>query len=223
MLTWWDSLSLLGQVFACLALPATAVMLIQSILLLFGFAGGQDTDMDADADMDFDVDIDTDFDVDMGADGDAPADFSSAGHDHLAEVPDHGLALFTVRGIVGFFAVGGWVGIVCTKLNASALVSVLVAVAAGWVTLYALAALMRAARNLQSSGNLRLDYAVGKQATVYLTVPAGGSAEGKVNLVLQERYCEIKAVTLGRALPTGSVVTVVGVRGDALVVEAIAS
>lgn len=212
MVTWWNSLSVLGQVFACLAAPATVVMLIQSVMLLFGFAGGSDSD--ADADMDADVDLD----------GDAQGDMDPGAHDAGAgDVPDHGLALFTVRGIVAFFAVGGWVGILCTSLHVAPVLSVLLAVLAGWATLYALALLMRAALKLQSSGNLRPEYAVGKQATVYLTISAGGTADGKVNLVLQERFCEMKAITLGEAIPTGRTVTVVGIKGDALVVEAIPS
>ena len=43
MLAWWNSLTILEQVFACIAIAATVVLIIQSILLLFGigFGGGE--------------------------------------------------------------------------------------------------------------------------------------------------------------------------------------
>ena len=46
MLEWWNGLSLISRVFACIAVPATAVML-QTILLLIGIGGG-DSDFDPD-------------------------------------------------------------------------------------------------------------------------------------------------------------------------------
>ncbi len=60
MIEWWESLTLLQQIFTCMAVPATLILIIQSILLLFGIGfGGGDGDA-GDISSDFDSDIDTD-------------------------------------------------------------------------------------------------------------------------------------------------------------------
>ena len=58
MLEWWNWLSLISRVLAWIAVPATAVMLLQTILLLIGIGGGGDSDFDADGgEVDFDTGI----------------------------------------------------------------------------------------------------------------------------------------------------------------------
>ena len=42
IIDWWNSLSLVSQVFACVAIPATMILLIQTLLLFFGV--GEDAD-----------------------------------------------------------------------------------------------------------------------------------------------------------------------------------
>ncbi len=56
MVAWWDSLSLAGQIYAAIAIPATVVMLVQAILLLVGV--GIDGDVDGDGVPDADLDSD---------------------------------------------------------------------------------------------------------------------------------------------------------------------
>lgn len=46
MLAWWNSLSEVSKIFSAVAIPATAIMLIQTLLLFFGV--GADTDIDGD-------------------------------------------------------------------------------------------------------------------------------------------------------------------------------
>lgn len=56
MVNWWNSLPLSQQIFALIAIPATAIMLVQALLLLVGV--GLDTDIDGDGVPDADVDHD---------------------------------------------------------------------------------------------------------------------------------------------------------------------
>ena len=71
--------------------------------------------------------------------------------------------------------------------------------------------LMRSMLKLQSSGNLEPKNAVGKAGVVYITIPGERSGSGKVNLLVQERFAEMDAVTDGEPIPTGREVIVVGV------------
>ena len=42
MIEWWNSMDLVGQIFALIAVPSTLVLVVQTILLLVGI-GGDDT------------------------------------------------------------------------------------------------------------------------------------------------------------------------------------
>ena len=39
MAEWWSSLGITGQVFACVAIPSTLLLVIQTVMLFFGFVG----------------------------------------------------------------------------------------------------------------------------------------------------------------------------------------
>ena len=199
MAAWWSGLSLMGRIFSAIAIPATLIMVLQTILLLF-----------ADGDADTDVDTDADFDPgDVGGDGEA--DFPAG----------DGLRLLTVRGIVAFFAVGGWTGVWFASMRRPLAVTVLAAAAAGFAALYGVAYLFRQARKLQSSGNLDLHNAIGLVGQVYIPIPPRGCGRGKINLIVQERLCELDAENAGDiALKSGESVVVCGLAdGQTVVVK----
>ncbi|MCE5236409.1 MAG: hypothetical protein ABFC62_08355 [Clostridiaceae bacterium] len=218
MAEWWDSLSAVQRVFAYFALPATLVLIIQSVLVLFGM--GHDS---ADAGHGG-VDV-----------GHAHADFGHAhadvGHAHggLGHAHAHGheddgsdgFALFSIRGLVAFFSVGGWAGIVLDGAGAGLVLTVLASLAAGFAALYLVALLFRLTAKLQSSGNIELSNAVGKSAKVYIPIPGGERGTGKVTLTLQERFVECDALTRApQGLKTGEFVRVTAVvNANTLVVE----
>lgn len=191
MINWWNSLPALEQIFATIAIPATVVLVIQSLLLMFGLGFGGDADVNMDGHVDS---------MDAGS-GD-------------------GLALFTVRGIVAFFAVGGWTGMVMAKY-APPWIAIVAAFLAGSVALVALAYLFKAMFKLQSSGNLDNKNAIGKAAKVYIPIPASGGGQGKITVLVQERLVELSAITREAVpLKTGEIVTICDILDDETVVVA---
>ena len=48
MLNWWNSLDALQHFFAYVAIPATLILCIQTVLLLFGLGAGGDGEVDSD-------------------------------------------------------------------------------------------------------------------------------------------------------------------------------
>jgi hypothetical protein len=68
--------------------------------------------------------------------------------------------------------------------------------------------MMQALYRLKADGTVRIDRAIGRTGTVYLTVPANRSGLGKVLLNLQNRTVEYQAMTPHQALPTGTPVVV---------------
>ena len=206
MADWWNSLGLISQIFYCIAVPSTLVMLIQTIMLLIGL--GQDTDLSADGDISDIADADIDAD---GIDG-------VFGDNDVTETPDafglEGLRILTARGIISFLVVFGWVGIVLTSAKVPYLITVPVAAICGFFMMVLLAFLMKLVLKLRSDGNTDIRNAVGTAGKVYLTIPEKRIGEGKVQLMLQGTLVERNAVTDDETpIPTGSEVVVIGISG----------
>ncbi|MGN0492567.1 MAG: hypothetical protein ACI4F7_02875 [Acutalibacteraceae bacterium] len=206
---WFGELSTFQQALACAAVPATVILLIQTVLLLFGI-GGHDADH---GELDHDFGNGHDFDHDHDHDFD---------HDHDGAHHSYGVRLLTIRGLVAMFAVGGWLGIAAVDLGASDLASGLIAVVSGILALLLVAYIIKAFSGLQESGNLDAHNAVAQTARVYLTIPARRGGTGKVMLTLQERLVEMDAVTdFDREIKTDSMVQVVSATENILVVRPI--
>ncbi len=204
METWWNSLSGLQQILYCAALPATLLLIVQTLLTLFGLGGhGADTDTDT---ADFSGGVDTD--------GDGVPDLFPDADDVSHEtVHDDGLRPLTLRGIIALLSVGSWTGIALLDAGVGETVSLLLAAAAGVAALFAVALLMRLAARMQQDGTLDPRNAVGKEGTVYLRIPEQGC--GKVTVIVQERAAEFEARSRsGEIIPTGSRIRVVASAGD---------
>lgn len=193
MINWWNGLELVQQIFALIAIPSTALLIIQTVLQLIGI-GDDGIDLDGDGIPDTDID---------------------------AASIDDGLTLFSVRGILSMLCITGWLGVGLLETSLPDWAAVLISVAAGIATLVGIAFLMRGILRLQSSGNIDISNAVGKVAQIYIPIPAAGLGSGKVTITLQEKFCEYSAITANsEALATGRYVRVVAVGdGDVLVVE----
>ena len=139
------------------------------------------------------------------------------------DLPDDGLAIFSVRGILSMLCITGWVAVALLETSLPAGVSIGIAIACGIATLIGMAYLMRAVNRLQSSGNIDIGNCIGKIGEVYIPIPSSGNGSGKVNLTIQEKFSEFTAITTsGEPLKTGAFVRVVAVsESGVLVVEPI--
>ena len=209
-----------------------------------------DADFDTDYDMDFDadsgVDFDGEFDGGFGAgfdfvdlDGDGIPDVVSAGAsavdggvnlagashftgNHGNEHQGNGIIkIFTVRGIVAFFAMGGWAGIAALSMGIRSLWAINIALIVGVAALLIASAVIRFALRMQSNGNIDLRNAMSGTAEVYITIPPSRSGVGKITMTLQERFVELEAVTDSEsAIKPRMTVEIVGLRDrDCLVVR----
>lgn len=201
-MNWWDTITALEKVLYIIASTSTLILIIQTILAIFGI--GDDS---------FDAGLDG-FDLDVDAGGfDFDSDFLDMS----------GIQILTIRGVMSFFAIGGWSAIVCLNNGLRTSLSLLIGLVAGLITMFVLAKLMQLAMRLQSSGNINIDNTVGKQGVVYLVIPPKGSGQGKVTVVVQERLREFQAITeADEGIPTGAKIEVKGVLPpNILVVEKI--
>ncbi|MBQ3527488.1 MAG: NfeD family protein [Clostridia bacterium] len=209
MIDWWNSLSVAAQVFACIAVPASLVLLIQTVLMLIGI-GSEGGDGDGGAFSQMFSFGEAEGDTEM-PDEIPDGDVDPAGLDALR--------IFTVRGIIAFLVVFGWVGFVMTEAGVKLFISIPVAFVCGFAMMLLLAFLMNAVMKLRNEGNLDNRNALGVAGKVYLTIPAKRQGEGKVNIMLQGSYVERDAVTdADEDIPTGSEVVVTGISGQTTLV-----
>ncbi len=202
IIDWWNSLSLVSQIFACVAIPATLILLIQTLLLFLGIGD------DADGIDDIPDDVP---EADIG-DGTYGEELPSEAHDGIGL---EGLRIFTVRGIVAFFVVFGWVGMVMDGTGISLAITIPVSMVCGFAMMLALAFIFRAILKLRNDGNADNRNAVGTSGKVYLTIPPSRSGAGKINIMLQGAYVERDAVTDDESpITTGCEVVVIGVSGE---------
>ncbi len=199
----WFNADPLYAVLWILAIPSSVILILQTILLLFGVGAGADSDLDSDT-------------SGLG-DGDAPdiPDDADADSDFDGGMEDSGLRLFTVRGMVAFFAVGSWSGITALSLGAHPLLAVFIAIVMGTLALLFVAYFIKWTLRLQHDGTMKPNEALGKEGEVYMTIGANRSSRGKVNIILGQQLVEIDAVTdSDTTLKYGDRVTVTQVLGD---------
>lgn len=196
MIAWWDSLSLFQQIMVAIAAPCSFFVIIQLVLILFGFSSDDSLDV-------------------------SPDDVSDMSLDYLNDegfINLGGLKILSVRGVIAFLSVGGWVAM-AFAYTMPELWAGLLGIVAGSAIALIIALIMHYAQRLQSSGNLNYANAVGKTGTVYMRVPPKKSGRGKISITIQERYVEIEALSNEEEyIPTGTLVKVVAVEGDSTVI-----
>ena len=217
MIAWWESLTALEHLLLYIAVPATLLLVLQTVLLFVG--GGPDSPDDLDG-LDGPDSLDGDWDgvpdLPPDLDGDGIPDDSPAADD-----PASGsLHLFTLRGLVAFLTLFGWGSLWLCQLGARPWLALALGAALGLAGMAGIAILTREAVRLQCDGTLDLRNAIGLAGTVYLTVPPARSGAGKVNVLVQDQLRELDAITdSAQALPTGADIVVAGLAGrDTLLV-----
>lgn len=152
-------------------------------------------------------------------------DVAGEGHDiHIGHGLEHGadgdhdsyqsmfLGVLTFRSVVAGLTFFGLAGLAAQKYLEWPR-DIAAAGAAGIGTILLVGFLMRSLHRLKAEGTVRIERTVGKNATVYLRIPAQKSGTGKVTVSVQNRTMEYLAITPNQELPTGAQVVVVNVIG----------
>jgi len=192
---WWNGLDgVTVQVLYCIAIPGTVILIIQTLLLIFGIGG-------------------------EGAEFDVPeieaADLTTTGESGFGV-----MGLFTFQGIVAFFCVFGWSGIVFMNASGNVAVSLFGGFALGFGAMWGVTKIIRLSAKLQHAGNVNMKLLIGETGTVYIPIPDDKTKRGKVNVTVGERMVECEAISEDGALPTNTTVRVTDIlSGNVLVVE----
>jgi membrane protein implicated in regulation of membrane protease activity len=213
--------AMLDTIFLVAAVIGGTVLVCQFVLTIMGL-GGHDANAGFDGSADGCVDS-----------VHVPDDISSSHHTPIGTAADAEFAhpdsswLFgvlsfrTLVAAAAFFGVAGKAALSAGFQPSTAFV---LAALVGITAMYGMYWLMKLIGGLNSSGNERIDNALGQTATVYIPIPAAGKGAGKVQLSMQNRIVEYRAVTDDDSkLNTGETVEVVDIAGsDVLCVRRVA-
>ena len=191
--SWWAGMDTAMKILWGITITTSLIFIIQTILTFIG----------ADADADFSAD------VDVSVDG---SDLSNI---------EGGSNLYTFRNFVNFLLGFGWTSVLLHDQIASRFLLYLLATGVGIALVLAVMWLFKWLSGMQQSGNIDLQKcAAGCSGSVYLTIPASRSGEGKVQITINGAVREYNAVTDGDAIKTGTPIKVTEViDGNTLLVE----
>ena len=199
------NMSSIDLFFLVCAVIGGALFLVRTILFFVGGIG--DTDLDGDIggmDLDFDGDIDVDFD------GDLDHDFGNT---------DTSFRILSLQGITAFFMMFGLVGLAVSTGAQNPFLAVLGGLASGLVSVWIISKIYSSMKKLQADGTLKFENAAGKEGTIYLTIPKGGT--GQVRVAIQGSMRILDATSIdGKEIRTGENIRVEKViSGNILVVS----
>ncbi len=185
----FNSLETSQKFFWAIAVCASLVFIIQTVLTFIGL--GADTDVDAGP---------------MDSAGDVTEDGGLNG-------------VFSFRNLINFLLGYGWAGVLLDETIASPLLLQIVAIVVGLLFVLAFVFMLSQVMKLSHDGSFRLSESVGLTADVYLRIPAARSGRGKVQVSVKGSVHEIDAITDNDAeIPTGGQVKILEVAGDDVVV-----
>jgi hypothetical protein len=151
-----------------------------------------------------------------GSDG-LQADFESD-----LEVAQGGSHVFSLRNLIAFLLGFSWTGISFydSLPNPGLLIGTSVAVGTAFVLLYFF--IIKKIQQLSEDNTFDIKRAIGKNGEVYLMIPGNNSGKGLVQVSVNGTYKELKAITGGSAIPSGSIVKIKDITSDnILLVETI--
>ncbi len=195
------------------AIVGGVLFILRAILFFYGLDSHGDVDVSGlhggDIDMHFDGDIAHDIPTDISH-GDT--DISNAPHD-----TDVSFQYISLQGLTAFLMMFGLVGLATARGGFSIIWTIIWGAIAGVFTMWVISRVFAFMGSMQSEGTLRVENAVGKEGSVYLTIPKNGT--GKVNVVVQGTLREFDAVAENKAkIPTGERVKVTQITNNSTLV-----
>ena len=131
-----------------------------------------------------------------------------------------GFRLITMQGIIAFFSIFGWTGLLFTKGGLPVWAASILAFICGFLGMFLMGLALWGMQKIQSDGTLNIKFALGKTGEVYIPIPGKREGPGKVMVEVQDQLQEFEAVSdEEEKIPTGTHVTVIGItKGTTLIV-----
>ncbi len=215
---WWNNLQLVEQILYCIAVPASLILIIQTVMMLLGLGeGGEGINPSDTSGLDM-PDVDFDISVDGGISSDG-ADLS--GHDisNPSDIAD--FRLLSVQSVIAFLCIFGWSGITAIANGMPEWAALVLAAVLGFAAMLLVAKIIQWSSKLAQNGTFNMKNLLGESGTVYIPIPPKGNGSGKINISCGERFMEFDAISNDtEMIATGVPVRVTDIiSGSILVVE----
>ena len=130
---------------------------------------------------------------------------------------DGGYQFFTIKNMVAFFTMFGWVGIAAYSGGIAKWLVILIALLAGVLMVGAMALLFKNVGRLKHSGTMEIKNAIDQVGETYLFIPASRAGMGKVSVRVQGALRELQAMTDDdENIPTGKPIRVTGIINESI-------
>lgn len=120
----------------------------------------------------------------------------------------------SLKNLIAFFTVFGWAGIACIDSGMANWATILISTLCGIVMMLIMATIIYLMGKLTESGTLDIRHAIGKVASVYLTIPAKRGGMGKVQVKVQGLRTLDALTDNEEDIKTGAVVEIVEIISD---------
>jgi hypothetical protein len=195
---WFDSQSIIEQIYLIFAIPSTILMLLLWTMTLLG-SGHSGVDSGGFNGID--------------GHGDGLVEHGFDGH-HGGTPSGLDFPIFGFRNLVCFFTLFGWVGFLCES-DFHSLVTLLIALAFGATAMVLNGYILFSLTKLEHDGTMDINNAIGQKGEVYLPIQGREEKSGVVQVSIQGAVHELPARTMdGDTIPTGTQIQVVDIDED---------
>jgi membrane-bound ClpP family serine protease len=149
------------------------------------------------------IGLDSDLDADIDLDG--SGDF----------------ALFSFRAIISFLVFFSWTSGLLLHKGWSFKYAIIIGFIVGFIAMAIVAYLLYKITKMEESGNINLEALVGLSAEVYIPIPEGGKATGRVTVEMDEKNMEFDAVSEKQILTGNKVLVLKVLKNNILKVKSI--
>ena len=125
---------------------------------------------------------------------------------------------FTFQGIIAFVMMFGLIGLAFSRSDMNDMVALLAGTVAGGGSMWSMGKLFQVFHNIQTSGTMNINNAIGQTGTVYMRIKPGEVGQIQVNIQGAMRTLDASAEDEKLYLKTGSMVTVNDVIAGRMVV-----
>ena len=130
---------------------------------------------------------------------------------------------FTIKNMIAFFTMFGWVGIASHYGGLGKTATVLLAFAAGTTVVVITVIILKNMSRLRHSGTMEIANAINLTGTTYLFIPAKRGGTGKVHITVQGSLRELPAMTDDETeIATGKLIRVKNIINDSILLVTLA-
>lgn len=145
---------------------------------------------------------------------------SASGDADLAVDSDDGIEFqfISIKNLIVFFTIFGWVGIMCIHSDIGQWLTLLLSTLAGLAMMTVMSAILYFMGKLTESGTLNIKHAVGKTATVYLTIPPKRGGMGQIQVNHQGLRTLDALTDNDEPIVTGAMVEIIGILSNEILI-----